>query len=123
MDGAGALDRDFQRSANLRVQRVQGCGDLLRRDSHRLGAGPVERRAVVEGCGRSAPGHIVDDGPDGAHHGVDVHAAAGQGGAQLRGAQGAAAQVDAGQGESGHCSQIVPDPGIVRKIVYASTWA
>ena len=101
--GAGPFDRDLERGADVGVQRARAraCSSAGRHPDLR-GTHAVERLAVLQG-GIGAPlGDRVDDRAHLRHHSVHVHATTRQLSTQLRRAQGAVAQVDAGHRDRGH---------------------
>ena len=94
--GAGPFDRHLQRGADIGASRSSARLQLGGRHPHRRGAHTVERLAVLEGRLGAPLGDRLDDRPHLGHHGVDVDAAARQGGTQPGRRQVGAAQVDAG---------------------------
>ncbi len=102
--GAGPIDRHLQRGANVGVERGQRGVQLGGRHADRRGPHAVERLAVLEGRVGAPLGDRVDDRAHLGHHRVHVDAAARQRSTQLRRAQRAVAQVDAGHRDRSHHS-------------------
>jgi len=100
--GAGALDGDLECGTDIGVQPQQCALKILDRDADGVRTYAVEPRTELQGGDRPSLGHLLDDRPDGGHHRIDVHPAAGQRRAQLRRGHGAAAKIDTGHGETCH---------------------
>ena len=96
MHGAGAVDGHLQGGTHLRIQLGEGGVEFGNRYPNAVGTDAVETGPELQRRDGTALRDIVDDGADPWNHRVNVHPTAGQRGAQLRGGQRAAAQVDTG---------------------------